>query len=393
MPAEPARHILFLNWRDTANPEGGGSEVYTERIAAELVAGGHRVTLLCAAHGGAPAEQTLVTGVRVLRRGGRHTVYLRAALAYLAGGVRLGPLAAGARGRPDVIVDVCNGVPFLSPIYARCPTVVVVHHVHREQWPVVLGGWRGRLGWWLESRLAPRVYRRCRYVTVSASTRDELATLGVPGSRVTIIHNGLAGAGAGHLARAAHPCLVVLGRLVPHKRVEYALHALAALAAELPGLRLVVAGRGWWEPRLREHAERLGVADRTDFAGHVSERGKHELLAAGWVALVPSLKEGWGLTIVEAGAHGTPAIAFRAAGGVCDAVRDGRTGLLAEDLDDFVAKTRWLLTDDLTRARMGEAARAYAAGFTWAAAGRQLAALVAEVLGAGSPIRPPQRLP
>ena len=382
MPADPLSHVLFLNWRDTANPEGGGSEVYSERIAAQLVAHGHRVTLLSAAHAGAPAEQAMPSGVHILRRGGRHTVYLRAALTYLAGRLGRGPLAAaGSRGRPDLIVDVCNGVPFLSPLYARCPTVVVVHHVHREQWPVVLGGWRGRFGWWLESRVAPRVYRRCRYVTVSAATRDELVRLGVGGERISVIHNGLDEVTAGPVTRAAYPCMVVLGRLVPHKRVEFALAALAALAADLPGLRLVVAGQGWWESRLREQAATLGVAGRTEFAGYVSERRKHELLASGWVVLVPSLKEGWGLTIVEAGIRGTPAIAFRAAGGVRDAIRDGDTGLLADDLDDFVAKTRRLLTDDRARRRMGTAARAYASGFTWAAAGEQLAVLVDEVLG------------
>ena len=388
MPADPVRHVLFLNWRDSHNPEGGGSEVYTERIAAQLVGHGHRVTLLSAAHPGAPAEQALPSGVHIVRRGGRHTVYLRAALTYLAGGLGFGPLAPGARGRPDLIVDVCNGVPFLSPLYARCPTVVVIHHVHREQWPVVLGGWRGRFGWWLESWVAPRAYRRCRYVTVSEATRDELVRLGVGEERISIIHNGLSEVTGDPVARAAYPCVVVLGRLVPHKRVEYALHALAVLAAELPELRLVVAGQGWWEAKLREHATMLGVAGRTEFAGYVSEGRKHELLASGWVALVPSLKEGWGLTIVEAGIRGTPAIAFRAAGGVRDAIRDGHTGLLADDLDDFVAKTRWLLTDDRARRRMGAAAWAYASGFTWAAAGEQLAGLVDEVLEAAG-----QRLP
>jgi len=174
--------------------------------------------------------------------------------------------------------------------------------------------------------------------------------------------------------RTPYPCLVVVSRLVPHKRVEYALEALAAL----PEARLVVAGRGWWEPRLREYAAALGVAGRTEFAGYVTERRKHELLASGWVALVPSLKEGWGLTIMEAGARGTPAVAFRSAGGVRDALLDGETGLLADDLDDFVAKTRWLLTDPAVRCRMGRAAMAYAAGFTWADAGRAWVGVVAD---------------
>lgn len=388
MRTDPAPHILFLNWRDTTNPEGGGSEVFAERVAGELVARGFRVTLLCAAHGRAPAEQTTPAGVRLLRRGGRHTVYLRAALAYLAGLLGAGPLSRRALGLPDLIVDVCNGVPFLSPLYARCPTVVVVHHVHREQWPIVLGGWRGRFGWWLESRLGPRVYRRCRYVTVSASSRDELVELGVSADRIAIVHNGLPEVSAEPVTRTPYPSLVVLGRLVPHKRVEYALRTLADLAADLPELRLVVAGQGWWEPQLRQAAADLGVAGRMTFAGFVSERHKHQLLGSAWLALVPSLKEGWGLTIVEAAARGTPAIAFRTAGGVRDAVRDGETGLLADDLDDFVAKARRLLTDHAEWERMGAAARAHAAGFTWALAGEQLAELMTGVLGAaGTPAR------
>jgi glycosyltransferase involved in cell wall biosynthesis len=371
-------HILFLNWRDTRNPESGGSEVYTERIAAELVARGHRVTLLCAKYAGSPAEQVLPTDVHVLRRGGRHTVYLRAALTYLAGRCRLGRLAPGARGRPDLIVDVCNGVPFLSPLYARCPTLVVIHHVHREQWRVVFGGLKARFGWWLESWVAPRVYRSCRYVTVSTATRDELTGLGVAPARISLVHNALAGPNSVSVRRSGCPSLVVLGRLMPHKRVELALDALAAIVPDLPETRLVVAGRGYWEPRLREYAARLGVAGRTDFAGHVSEHRKHELLSLGWVVLVPSLKEGWGLTILEAAAHGTPAVAFRSAGGVCDAIRDGVTGVLADDPGDFVAKIRWLLTDEKARQQLGTAAGAYAESFTWAAAGERMAALVDE---------------
>jgi len=386
-------HVLFLNWRDTTHPEGGGSEVFLERVAADLVARGYRVTLLCQAHGSAPAEEVTPHGIRILRRGGRHTVYLFAALLYLAGALGLGALA-GRRpgrqnpgrqnpgrphlGRPDLIVDVCNGMPFLSRLYARRPVIALVHHVHREQWPVVFGPWVARIGWWIESRLAVLVYRNCRYVAVSESTRDELAGLGVDRDRITVVHNGTPEVFGPPVPRTAHPSLVVLGRLVPHKRVELALRATALLATELPALELVVAGHGWWDEPLHELADDLGIADRVRFAGFVAEEHKHELLCASWLMLLPSLKEGWGLTIVEAGARGTPSVAFRSAGGVADAMVDGETGVLVADEFEFFRATRSLLLDARRRGEMGAAAAAYARRFTWAMTGEAFARVVAD---------------
>src|SRR5688572_18053301 len=110
-------HVLLLNWRDTRNPEGGGSEVYVERVARELVARGCQATVLCASHPAAPDEELTAQGVTILRRGNRHSVYVRAALSYLGGALGLGRLARRGLGRPDVIVDVCNGMPFLSRLY------------------------------------------------------------------------------------------------------------------------------------------------------------------------------------------------------------------------------------------------------------------------------------
>ena len=368
--------MLFLNWRDTRNPEGGGSEVYVERIAGELVASGYLATVFCAAHAAAPADEVTAAGVRIVRRGGRFTVYLRAAWAYLAGLVNVGPLARRHGRRPDVVVDVCNGLPFMSPLYVRRRVIALVHHVHREQWPVVLPGSKGRLGWWVESRLAPRVYRRCRYATVSEATRAELADLGVDPARITVIHNGTPEPPQTPTPRSATPMLVALGRLVPHKQLEVALHTLAALAADLPDLRLVLAGQGWWESRLRELAAELHVQDRVEFTGYVTDEEKHALLATAWVALTPSLKEGWGLTIVEAGSHATPTVAFRSAGGVREALVDGETGLLADDQVDFIAKVRTLLTDERLRLAMGEAALKHAGEFTWQVAGVRFATLL-----------------
>jgi glycosyltransferase involved in cell wall biosynthesis len=387
------RHILFLNWRDIRHPEGGGSEVFLERVAAELAARGYRVTVFCQAHGQAPAAETTPDGVRVLRRGGRHTVYLYAALAYLTGVLGLGPLARRRLGRPDLIVDVCNGLPFLSRVYARRPVIALVHHVHREQWPVVFGPRVARFGWWVESRLAVRVYRRCRYVAVSESTRGELAGLGVDPRRIVVVHNGTPEVVGPPVPRTPHPSLVVLGRLVPHKRVELALRATALLATELPTLELVVAGQGWWAEPLRRLAADLGLEDRVRFTGFLPEEAKHELLSRSWLSLVPSLKEGWGLTIVEAGARGTPSVAFRCAGGVVEAMADGETGVLVDDEFEFFRAVRALLLDGERRAAMGAAAAAYARRFTWSMSGAAFARVVEGQLPVGKPALTDQRVP
>jgi glycosyltransferase involved in cell wall biosynthesis len=386
-------HVLFLNWRDQRHPEGGGSEVYIERVAAEMVARGYRATMFCQAHANAPAEEAKRDGVQVLRRGGRHTVYLFAALVYLVGTLGFGPLSARRLGRPDLIVDVCNGLPFLSRLYARRPVIALVHHVHREQWPVVFGPVLARVGWWIESRLAVRVYRTCRYVTVSESTRRELSGLGVDSTRINVVHNGTPPVIGPPLPRTAHPTALVLGRLVPHKRVELAMRATALLSLELPTLELVVAGQGWWEEPLRRLAADLGIEHRVRFTGFVSEEDKHELLCRSWLALMPSIKEGWGLTIVEAAAHGTPSVAFRSAGGVSEAIIDGETGTLVDDEVDFLRAVRRLLRDADRRAAMGNAARTYAQRFTWAASGAAFADLISGQLSAASrPLRH-QRVP
>ena len=169
--------VLFLNWRDSTHPEGGGSEEYVERVAERFVRAGSSVTLFCAAHGDAPRDEVLPTGVRVVRRGGRFSVYLQAMLR-----LRLGLLPAH-----DVVVDVQNGVPFWSTLAGSRPVVLLCHHVHREQWHVVLPRHIAAVGWWLESRLAPRAYRSCQYVTVSQATLHELTQLGVDPARLRVV--------------------------------------------------------------------------------------------------------------------------------------------------------------------------------------------------------------
>ncbi len=368
-PALAGRHIVFFNWRDTANPEGGGSERYVENMARGLVARGASVTIFCAAHERSPADE-VVEGVRFVRRGTKTGVYVQGLL----------HLARHALGPVDAVVDVQNGLPFFTTLATRRPVVVLVHHVHREQWPVVYPGAVGKVGWWLESRAAPLLYRHSQYVAVSRATRDELVQLGVQRRRVAVVHNGTDPPLAVCVPRSPTPLLCVVGRLVPHKQVEHAVDVVKALRPELPRLSLRVVGSGWWSENVRKYAAEAGVSDIVAFEGQVSERRKHEIYHQAWLLALPSLKEGWGLVVTEAGMHGTPTVAYASAGGTRESIVEGRSGFLVEDLDGFTAAVRAVLTDGELRGTLSTGAREAARRFTWAHAQASFAAVLGEAL-------------
>ncbi|NMM22531.1 MAG: glycosyltransferase family 4 protein [Phycicoccus sp.] len=348
--------IAILNWRDLTHPDGGGAERYAVNVATGLVQRGHEVTLMCADHGRAPRDE-MVDGVRLRRRGGRVGVYLQALR-----GVRF---LERTEGPFDVVVDVQNGLPFFAPLATRTPVVSLVHHVHKEQWPVVFNPISAKIGWGIESWLSPKVYRGRQYVAVSGRTKDELAELGVEPSHIAVIHNGTDEPMSTNVGRSTHPTIVVLGRLVPHKRVEHAIDVLARLRESHPGLRLRIIGDGWWAPKVREHAEACDVSDSVTQLGFISEQDKHTELAQSWVAIAPSIKEGWGLNVVEAASHGVPTVAYHGAGGLSESIEDGRTGLLVHDLDAMVAAVSRLLSDQVLRDTLGVEAREHARQFTW----------------------------
>ena len=365
--------VLFLSWRDQGHPEAGGAEAFLDHVSRHLAGWGHDVTVVTAHYPGAAADEVL-DGRRFVRRGGRFSVYPLGLLQLLR-----------HRRSVDVVVDVQNGIPFWSPLVTRRPVVNLVHHVHREQWPEVFGPVRARFGWWLESRVATRVYSRAQHLVVSAATRDELVGLGVDFGRTTVVYSGRDQVVEPVTTECSdEPSLVVLGRLVPHKRVELALQAVAELRQRHPGIVLHVVGHGYWHDELVASAERLGVSDAVRFHGFVAEAEKNALLASAWVNLLPSLKEGWGLAIVEAGALGVPSVAFREASGTTESVLDGQTGYLVDDLAGLVAATEALLVDPVLRKELGEAAREFAEGFSWEATGAAVEALLRSAV-AGRP--------
>jgi glycosyltransferase involved in cell wall biosynthesis len=362
MSARPIRSVLLLCWRDIGHPQGGGSEAYLQRIGAQLAGSGIKVTLRTARYPGARRRE-VVDGVEVSRAGGRYSVYVWAGLAMVAARIGLGPLR---RSRPDVVVDTQNGLPFMARLAFGRRVAVLVHHCHREQWPVA-GPVMGRVGWFVESTVSPRVHRRNQYVTVSLPSARDLTGLGVSPGHIAVVRNGLDEAPAHTLTapRSVTPRVAVLSRLVPHKQIEDALDAVAELRPRMPDLHLDILGGGWWEQRLVDYAVLLGISDAVTFHGHVDDETKHRVLQRCWVHVLPSLKEGWGLAVTEAGQHCVPTIGYRCSGGLTDSIVDGVTGLLVDDHDELVDGLERLLTDHVLREQLGAKAQARSGEFSW----------------------------
>jgi glycosyltransferase involved in cell wall biosynthesis len=356
------RSILLLCWRDTGHPQGGGSETYLQRIGAQLAASGIQVTLRTARYPGAPRRE-VVDGVRISRAGGRYSVYIWALLAMALARFGLGPLR---RVRPNVVVDTQNGWPFLARLVYGRRVVMLVHHCHREQWPVA-GPVIAQVGWYVESTLSPRLHRRNQYLTVSLPSARDLVALGVNNERIALVRNGLDEAPAQTLSgpRAAAPRVVVLSRLVPHKQIEDALEAVAQLRPRIPDLHLDIVGGGWWQRQLVDHVQRLGISDAVTFHGHVDDVTKHHVLQSAWVHVLSSRKEGWGLAVVEAAQHRVPTIGYRSSGGLSDSIVDGVTGILVDDRTQLVDGLEQLLSDPVLRDQLGAKAQARSVEFSW----------------------------
>lgn len=332
--------IVFLSWRDLAHPQAGGAEVVLDGLARGLQARGHDVQLLC---GGPVADRPYP----VHRTGGTFTQYVRAPFAFWR----------HARKAADVVVDVENGIPFFSPLWQRAPVVCLVHHVHTRQWRMAFPAPVAALGRWLETRAMPRVYRRTPFVAVSDSTRDGLVDLGVDDQLVTKIVMGTNSAPT-HAARSPVPRFLILGRLVPHKRVALALELWERVRPRTGG-SLVVVGDGPELARLRA----IAGAD-VEFTGSVDDERKWREFGTAWLLVHPAHHEGWGTVVMEAAATGLPTVGFDVAG-VRDSVVDGVTGMLAKDEDELVESWIDLATNEALRTRMGAAARERAASFSW----------------------------
>jgi len=353
--------ILIANWQDLRNPHAGGAEVHLFELFTRIAARGHDVQLVCSGFaGGAPIE--VVNGIDVHRHGGRHSFALTGWPA-----IRRAVRAF----QPDVVVDDINKLPIYTPTLTSRPIYAIVPHLfgttafEEAPWPMAATVWAAELA-------IPPVYRRARFHAISDSTRDDLIRRGVAADRISVVYPGVDSV---HFCpdpatpRLTPPRFVYIGRLKRYKGVEFLIRALAIARRERPDLTLDIAGSGDDRPRLEALARAEGLGEAVRFLGFVDSATRLRLLREAVANVFPSPKEGWGITVMEAAACGTPSLASNSPG-LRDSVKDGRTGILVPHGDAAgLAREMLRLAGDPTLVdTLGRAARLWAQQLSWDAA-------------------------
>lgn len=350
--------ILAVNWLDIENPKAGGAEIHFFEIFKRLVAYGCEVSLVTSGWSGA-APEAVIDGIRVFRFGGRHS---------FTGLARRAVRRILEAGSYDVLVEDINKLPLYLTQLTDLPAYVIIPHLfgttafREAALPVAA------LVWLAENPI-PWVYRGAAFHVISESTRDDLVRRGIAWNGIRVIHPGVDSehyCPSPDVQRTRQPTFLYVGRLKRYKGVDTAITAFQRIQEDTPGARLLIAGTGEDRPRLERLAGRLGLDASVEFLGFVSEEKKLELLRRAWALVFPSLKEGWGMTNVEAAACCTPAIAADSPG-LRDSVIDGETGILVPPGDDgaFATAMRRLVVNPVLVEQLGRQGRTFAQGLTW----------------------------
>jgi glycosyltransferase involved in cell wall biosynthesis len=370
VPQSPSMKILLIEYRDITHPEAGGAEVILQEIFRRIVAAGHSVDYLCNQHGRAPREEVL-DGIRVLRRG--RQPYFN----FLVPWVYRRELR---RKSYDVIVEGIDKLPFYMPWFERrLPVVCIVPHlfgttVFREATPLV-----GAYVYAYE-RLIPQVYRRCHFSVLSQSTRDDLVGRGLPREQLHVIYSGLTQT-AYHAPEVKpagdHPVIIYLGRIKRYKGIELGIHAVELLRANYPNIEYQIIGTGDFVEPLKDLVRKKGLEANVKFLGLKRGQEKTELLQRAKALIYTSPKEGWGLSVVEANACGTPVVASDAPG-LRESVKHGETGFLVPhgDVAALAQRLDQLLSDPALYALLRNNGIGWARTFTWERAAAETLALL-----------------
>jgi glycosyltransferase involved in cell wall biosynthesis len=371
-----AYNICVVSYRDMKHPEAGGAEVIIEEVFGRLADLGHEVTLLTGAFPGG-AQREKLGKLDVHRTGNQYTFNLAAP--------RYFKRHLASQGF-DVVAEDINKIPLFMPRHTTAPVLAIVPHLfgttvfEQASWPI--GAYV-----YLHERFIPRVYGRCLFSVLSGTTRQDLIDRGIPPENLRLVHSGI---DHGLYSPSAFPVetranrLVYLGRLKKYKCIEHPIQALPQVLERVPDAEYWIVGEGDYEPELRRIAQDLGVAEHVKFPGFVGGNDKVRLLQESRLLAYTSPKEGWGRSVIEAGACACPVVASDSPG-LKESVVDGRTGFLVPhgDIASLGEKITLLLTDNRLAASMAEEGVRWAARFHWDESAKATLALIDEAVARG----------
>lgn len=319
-------NVLILSWRGPGHPHAGGAEVSTHEHAKGWVKMGNEVTLFTSFFQGAKKEE-LIDGVRIIRCGSEvFGVQLQAFFWYLF----------FKKEKFDLVIDQFHGIPFFTPIFVREKKLGFIHEVAKEvwklnSWPKPYNLFPAIFGTIFEPLIFQLFYKNIPFMTVSESTKSDLISWGISRDRITVVHNGVIVPKKIHLfEKEKTKTLIFLGAISRDKGIEDALKIFSLLKqTEGDKWRFWVVGKAGdkYLKQLKLLIKKLQIEKQTTLYGYVNENKKFELLSKAHLLITPSVREGWGLVVIEAGAVGTPTVGYNVPG-LRDSIVDGKTGIL-----------------------------------------------------------------
>jgi len=330
----------------------GGAEVFTHEIAKRWALQGHQVTLCTSTFPSCKIEENS-DGIKIVRVGNGHYWLYKKAEKFFE--------KTNSIEQYDVVIDEINTRPFFAVDFAKKTRVIaLIHQLAKEYWfyevsfPINYVGYHFLEKHWLNK------YKDCLTVTVSESTRNDLAQLGF--RKIAIVPEGLNFSPIQSVKeKTGNPRIVYSGRLTKAKRPDHALEVFKLVKQKVPNAELVFLGDGPLLQKLQKKAV-AGVKFYTNL--HDEERRRE--LEKCWVLLNPSVREGWGLNVIEANALSIPCVAYAVAG-LRDSVKDGVTGLLAQsgNINQLAQQIINLILDTEKRQTLEHNALDFSRTFSW----------------------------
>jgi glycosyltransferase involved in cell wall biosynthesis len=341
-------NILWLNHRDPKHPFAGGAEVRIQEIGKRLVQNGHSIKLICERWPGSKKTEFL-DGIEVIRIGNKYTIHLEA------------PFIVNRFNGNIIIDDMAHALPWESQFFTHKSVIGQVHHVHQNVLDFELNPIAAKAI--TLSERAIKYYKSV--IVVSESTKKAIIDLGLCKSRVRVIPNGVDTDFYKPTSKSPSPTIIWVGRVKRYKRVEHVLFAFSIVEKQLPDAKLIIVGNGDYLENIKNLAKKIGLKN-VSFPGFVEEKNKASLMASSWLIVSSSFIEGWGMTITESAACGTPAVAYDVAG-LRDSIINDETGLLVSDGDVKALAQNLLrvLQDDQLRVKLGSNALNRTKQFSW----------------------------